>query len=138
MKDFYGREIQIGDKCVFSDERGMLDSRPIYELHSDDNCSEDDYVEIANYHETLTKRAKEIVDITAIEREVREQQILNSVKALDVKPNDVVIASLIPNQLTMVECQRVLEPLKKLFPNNEVGLMIGLDVNTKNGSEINV
>ena len=138
MKDFYGREIQIGDKCVFSDERGMLDSRPIYELHSDDNCSEDDYVEIANYHETLTKKAKEIVDITAIEREVREQQILNSVKALDVKPNDVVIASLIPNQLNMVENQRVLEPLKKLFPNNEVGLMIGLDVNTKNGSEINV
>lgn len=50
----------------------------------------------------------------------------------------IVIASLIPNQLTMVECQRVLELLKKLFPNNEVGLMIGLDVNTKNGSEINV
>lgn len=30
------------------------------------------------------------------------------------------------------------EQLKKLFPNNEVGLMIGLDVSAKNGSEINV
>ena len=89
MKDFYGREIQIGD-------------------------------------------------ITALEREMREQQFLNSVKALDVKPNDVVIVSLIPNQLNMVECQRVFEQLKKLFPNNEVGLMIGLDVSAKNGSEINV
>ncbi len=138
MKDFYGREIQIGDKCVFSDDHGRLSSRPIRELHSDNDCPEDDYVEITDYHETLTKKAKEIVDITAIEREVREQQILNSVKALDVKPNDVVIASLIPDQLTMVECQRVFEQLKKLFPNNEVGLMIGLDVSVKDGSEINV
>lgn len=138
MKDFYGREIQIGDICVFSNKHNKLDSRPIWELHFDDNCPEDDYVEIADYHETLTKKAKEIVDITALEREMREQQFLNSVKALDVKLNDVVIASLIPNQLNMAECQRVFEQLKKLFPNNEVGLMIGLDVNTKNGSEINV
>lgn len=139
MKDFYGREIQVGDICVFSDKYGMLDSRPIWKLHSDDDCPENDYVEIAEYHEKiLIKKAKEIVDIDAIEREMCEQQILNSIKALDVKPNDVVIASLIPNQLTMVECQRVFEQLKKLFPNNEVGLMIGLDVNTKNGSEINV
>lgn len=138
MKDFYGREIQIGDICVFSNKHNKLDSRPIWELHFDDNCPEDDYVEIADYHETLTKKAKEIVDITALEREMREQQFLNSVKALDVKPNDVVIVSLIPNQLNMVECQRVFEQLKKLFPNNEVGLMIGLDVSAKNGSEINV
>jgi hypothetical protein len=138
MKDFYGREIQIGDKCVFSDEHGRFDSRPIYELHSDDNCPEDDYVEIADYYETLTKKAKEIIDITAIEREARNQQFLNFVKVLNVKPNDVVIASLIPNQLNMVENQRIFEQLKKLFPNNEVGLMIGLDVSVKDGSEINV
>ena len=138
MKDFYDREIQIGDKCVFSDEHGILDSRPICELHSDDDCPEDDYVEITDYCETLTKKAKEIVDITAIEREVREQQFINSVKTLNVKPNDVVIASLILNQLNMVENQRIFEQLKKLFPNNEVGLMIGLDINTKNGSEITV
>ena len=138
MKDFYGREIQIGDKCVFFDEHSKLNSKPICELHSDDNCPEDDYVEITDYCETLTKKAKEIVDITAIEREVREQQFINSVKTLNVKPNDVVIASLIPNQLNMVENQRIFEQLKKLFPNNEVGLMIGLDINIKNGSEINV
>jgi len=138
MKDFYDREIQIGDKCVFSDEHGILDSRPICELHSDDDCPEDAYVEIADYHETLTKKAKEIVDITAIEREARNQQFLNFVKVLNVKPKDVVIASLIPNQLNMVENQRIFEQLKKLFPNNEVGLMIGLDINTKNGSEANV
>lgn len=130
MKDFYEREIQVGDICAFWNGN-YLDSRPIWGY-------EGDSVEIADYHTTLTKKAKEVIDITAIERQIRSETFLNSVKALDVKPNDVVIASLIPNQLNMAECQRVFEQLKKLFPNNEVGLMIGLDVNTKNGSEINV
>ena len=29
MKDFYNREIHIGDICVFTDKHGILDSRPI-------------------------------------------------------------------------------------------------------------
>lgn len=138
MKDLYDREIQIGDECVFTDKHGMLDSRPIWELHSDDDCSENDYVEIADYHETLTKKAKEIIDITAIEREIREQQFLNSVKALDVKPNDVVIASLIPNQMSMKKAESIFKQMMQIFPDNQVLLVMGLDVNTKNGSEINV
>ena len=138
MKDFYDREIQIGDKCVFSDEHGILDSRPICELHSDDDCPEDAYVEIADYHETLTKKAKEIVDITAIEREMREQQFLNSVKTLNVKPNDVVVVSLIEGQVPMKECANIFERTKKMFTNNKVSLVIGLDVSIEDGSEINV
>ena len=135
MKDFYNREIQIGDKCILL----LYD-----ELEQVTVLDIDDYqggrVEVCTNIETkfIINSPNRIVDITAIRKEVREQQFLNSVKALDVKPNDVVIASLIPNQLNMAECQRVFEQLKKLFPNNEVGLMIGLDVNTKNGSEINV
>lgn len=128
MKDFYNREIQIGDKCVFSDKHGILDSRPIWELHSDDDCPENGYVEIADYHETLTKKAKEIIDITAIEREIREQQILNSVKALDVKPNDVVIASLNPKQIPESEVKSIFEDMKKMFPDNKILLVVGLDV----------
>lgn len=128
MKDFYGRKIQVGDICVFSDKHGRLDSRPIWELHSDDDCPENDYVEIADYHETLTKKAKEIIDITAIEREGREQQFINSVKALDVKPNDTVVASLIKGQVPARECKSIFDQMKKVFPDNRVLLVMGLDV----------
>ena len=140
MKDFYGREIQIGDRCIFSDKYGILNSRPICELHFEDDCPylTDDYVEIADYHETLTKKAKEIVDITAIEREVRGQQILNSVKALDVKPNDVIVVSLIEGQVPMSECKSIFNQMKKMFPNNNVSLVVGLDVSVENRSEANV
>lgn len=115
MKDFYDREIQIGDKCVFSDEHGILDSRPICKLHSDDDCPEDDYVEIVDYYDTLTKKAKEIVDITALERKMREQQFINSVKALNVKSNDVVVVSLIEGQVTMKECANIFERWKEFM-----------------------
>ena len=128
MKDFYNREIHIGDICVFTDKHGILDSRPIQGLRSDNDCPENDYVEIADYHETLTKKAKEIVDITAIEREVREQQFLNSVKTLDVKPNDVVVVSLIEGQVPMKECENIFERMKKMFPDNKVSLVVGLDI----------
>lgn len=138
MKDFYNREIQIGDKCVFSDKHGILDSRPIWGLHSDDDYPENDYVEIADYHETLTKKAKEIIDITAIEREIREQQFINSLKALDVKPNDTVIASLIESQVPMNECKSVFDQMKKAFPDNKVLLVVGLDASIENGGKINV
>lgn len=135
MKDFYNREIQIGDKCILL----LYD-----ELEQVTILDVDDYqggrVEICTNRGTkfIINSSNRIVDITAIRKEMIEQQFLNSVKTLDVKPNDVVIASLIPNQLNMVEVQTVFEQLKRLFPNNEVGLMIGLDVGVKNESEINV
>lgn len=132
MKDFYGREIQVGDKCILL----LYD-----ELEQVTILDVDDYqggrAEVCTNRGTkfIINSPNRIVDITAISKEMCEQQFFNSVKTLDVKPNDVVIASLIPNQLNMAECQRVFEQLKKLFPNNKVGLMIGLDVSAKNGSE---
>lgn len=137
MKDLYDREIHIGDICIFSDKHGRLDSRPIWELHSDDDCPENDYVEIADYHETLTKKAKEIIDITAIEREVREQQFINSVKTLDVKPNDVVIASVIPNQTSAKKAESIFNLMRKMFPDNQVSLVGGVDVTIEKGEEGN-
>jgi hypothetical protein len=137
MKDLHDREILVGDRCVFSDKHGRLDSRPIRELHSDDDCPENDYVEIADYHETLTKKAKEIIDITAIEREVREQQFINSVKALDIKPNDRIIASLNPNQVPMEEAKNIFNQMKKMFPDNKVSLVVGVDVTIEKGEEGN-
>lgn len=133
MKDFYGRKIQIGDRCIrYTGQLGGLEE--VIVLGEDKKG-----IKILNFmNKEVYTQGHKLFDISAHERKIQEEKIFNSIKALDVKPNDVVIASLIPNQLTMVECQRVFEQLKKLFPNNEVGLMIGLDVNTKNGSEINV
>lgn len=130
MKDFYEREIQVGDICAFWNGN-YLDSRPIWGY-------EGDSVEIADYHTTLTKKAKEVIDITAIERQMRSETFLNSVKALDVKPNDVVIASAIKGQVPMNECASIFEQMKKMFPDNKVSLVVGLDVSIENGSEINV
>lgn len=69
---------------------------------------------------------------------MHEQQILNSVKALDIKPNDVVVVSLIEGQVPMKECESIFDQMKKMFPDNQVSLVVGLDVNVKNGSEANV
>lgn len=120
MKDFYEREIQIGDICAFWNG-DYLDSRPIWGY-------EGDSVEIADYHTTLTKKAKEVIDITAIERQMRLETVLNSVKALDVKPSDTVVASLIKGQVPINECESIFKQLKKMFPDNKVSLVIGLDV----------
>lgn len=133
MKDFFEQEIQIGDRCIrYTGQLGGLEE--VIVLGEDKKG-----IKILNFmdKEVYTQGHK-LFDFSAYERKIQEEKIFNSIKALDVKPNDVVIASLIPNQLNMVECQRVFEQLKKLFPNNEVGLMIGLDVSAKNGSEINV
>lgn len=133
MKDFFEQEIQIGDRCIrYTGQLGGLEE--VIVLGEDKKG-----IKILNFmdKEVYTQGHK-LFDFSAYERKIQEEKIFNSIKALDVKLNDVVIASLIPNQLNMAECQRVFEQLKKLFPNNEVGLMIGLDVNTKNGSEINV
>lgn len=120
MEDFYGREIQVGDICAFWDG-DHLDSRRIW------GC-EGDSVVISDYDKTLIKKAKEIIDITAIERHLHSEVFLNSVKALDVKPNDVVIASLIKGQVPMNECASIFEQMKKMFPDNKVSLVMGLDV----------
>ena len=120
MKDFYEREIQVGDICAFWNDN-HLDSRRIW------GC-EGDSVEIADYHTTLTKKAKEVIDITAIERQMRSETVLNSVKVLNVKPSDTVIASLIKGQVPMNECASIFKQMKKMFPDNKVSLVIGLDV----------
>lgn len=135
MKDLYGTEIQIGDKCVLL----LYD-----ELRHVTVLDVDDYqggrVEVCTSTGTkfIINSSNRIVDITAIERKVHEQQILNSVKALDVKPNDVVVVSLIEGQVPMKECESIFDQMKKMFPDNQVSLVVGLDVNVKNGSEANV
>ena len=123
MKDYFGREIKIADMCAFEDN-GHFDVRPIWGF-------EDDYVEIADYHKTLTKKAKEVIDITAIERDVREQQIFNSVKALDIKPNSTVVVSIIPSQISVSEAYEILDTLKAMYPNNEIQITVGLDVSVE-------
>ena len=123
MTDLYGREIQISDICIFED-RGQLDSRPIWGF-------KDDCVEIADYHKELIKKAKNVVDITAIERETRKQHFINSVKALDVKPNDTVIASIVPEQITYDEAQSLFDSLKEIFPDNKVTVVMGLNISTE-------
>lgn len=120
MKDFYEREIQIGDICAFWNGN-YLDSRRIW------GC-EGDSVEISDYHKTLIKKAKEVIDITAIERQMRSETFFNSVKALDVKPNSTVVASIIPNQISYTEAAKMFDGLKAMFPSNEVSMVMGVDV----------
>lgn len=94
MKDLYDREIQIGDKCVFYCHyvNGFVNAEILGENNDGDKI--DVYTQ---YFDEESLSSKRIIDITAIEREVREQQFINSVKALDIKPNDRVIVSLNPN-----------------------------------------
>lgn len=92
MKDFYGREIQIGDKCVFYCHyvNGFVNAEILGENNGGDKI--DVYTQ---YFDEKSLSPKRIIDITAIEREVREKQVINSVKTLDVKSNDTVVVSLI-------------------------------------------
>lgn len=124
MKDFYEREIQVGDICAFWNGN-YLDSRPIWGY-------EGDSVEIADYHKTLIKKAKEVIDITAIERQIHSETFINSVKALDVKPNSTVVASIIPNQISYTEAAKMFDGLKAMFPSNEVSMVMGVDVTVEN------
>ncbi len=124
MKDFYEREIQVGDICAFWNG-DYLDSRPVWGY-------EGDSVEIADYHKTLIKKAKEVIDITAIERQIRSETFINSVKALDVKPDSTVVASIIPNQISYTETAKMFDALKAMFPSNEVSIVMGVDVTVEN------
>ena len=132
MKDLYDREIQIGDKCVFYCHyvNGFVNAEILGENNDGDKI--DVYTQ---YFDEKSLSPKRIIDITAIEREVREQQFINSVKALDIKPNDRVIASLNPNQMPMGEAKSIFNQMKKMFPDNKVSLVVGLDVSVENGSE---
>ena len=125
MKDFYGREIQIGGKCVFYCHyvNGFVKAEILGE--NNDGNKIDIYTQ---YFDEKSLSPKRIIDITAIEREIREQQILNSVKTLDVKPDDTVVVSLIKGQVPMDECKSIFDQMKKMFPNNKVSLVVGLDV----------
>lgn len=124
MKDFYEREIQVGDICAFWDG-DHLDSRRIWEC-------EGDSVMISDYHKTLIKKAKEVIDITAIERQMHSETFLNSIKALDVKPDSTVVASIIPNQISYTEAAKMFDGLKAMFPSNEVSMVMGVDVTVEN------
>lgn len=120
MKDFYEREIQVGDICAFWNG-DYLDSRPVWGY-------EGDSVEIADYHKTLIKKAKEVIDITAIERQIHSETFINSAKALDVKPDSTVVASIIPNQISYTEAAKMFDGLKAMFPSNEISMVMGVDV----------
>lgn len=123
MKDFYEREIQIGDRCVrYTGQLGGLEEVIVL---GEDNKG----IKILNYmdKEVYTQGHK-LFDFSAFERQIRSETFINSVKALDVKPNDVVIASLIKGQVPMNECASIFEQMKKMFPDNKVSLVMGLDV----------
>lgn len=125
MKDFYGREIQIGDECIFYCHyvNGFVKAEILGE--NNDGNKIDIYTQ---YFDEKSLSPKRIMDITAIEREACEQQFINSVKTLDVKPNDTVIVSLNPNQMRMQEAENIFNLMKKMFPDNKVSLVVGLDV----------
>lgn len=123
MKDFYEREIQIGDRCVrYTGQLGGLEEVIVL---GEDNKG----IKILNYmdKEVYTQGHK-LFDFSAFERQIRSETFINSVKALDVKPNDVVIVSLIKGQVPMNECASIFEQMKKMFPDNKVSLVMGLDV----------
>lgn len=140
MVDFYGREIQIGDRCLIHE-------------HFTESFVEGTVLRFSKFADggecivlgtkfsdnRLFRSYKDrIIDVTAIEKEVRMNTFINSVKALDIKPNDTVVASLIPNQIPFREAENVFNQMKKVFPDNKVLLVMRLDVSIENGSDKNV
>lgn len=123
MKDFYEREIQVGDRCVrYTGQLGRLEEVIVL---GEDNKG----IKILNFmdKEVYTQGYK-LFDFSAFERQIRSEIFINSVKALDVKPSDTVVASLIKGQVPMDECASIFKQMKKMFPDNKVSLVIGLDV----------
>lgn len=133
MKDLYDREIQIGDRCIrYTGQLGGLEE--VIVLGEDKRG-----IKILNFmNKEVYTQGHKLFDISAHERKIQEEKIFNSIKALDVKPNDTVVVSLIPNQMSMVNAESIFKQMKKMFPNNKVSLVVGLDVSIENGSEINV
>lgn len=133
MKDLYGREIQIGDRCIrYSGWTSTLEE--VIALGEDEKG-----IKIINsLDKEVYTTGEKLFDFDALERQIREETFINSVKVLDVKPNDTVVVSLIKGQVPMDECKSIFDQMKKMFPYNKVSLVVGLDVSIENGSEINV
>ena len=125
MKDFFGKEIQIGDRCIrYNGSIGGLEEVVIL---GEDNKG----LKILNYldKEVYTTRTEHrLFNLSAFERQIHSETFINSVKALDVKPDSTVVASLIPNQLSMDNAESMYKLMKKMFPDNQISLVIGLDI----------
>lgn len=123
MKDSYDREIQIGDRCIrYSGWTSTLEE--VIVLGEDEKG-----IKILNiFDKEVYTTGKKLFDFDALERQIREETFINSVKTLDVKPNDTVVVSLIKGQVPMNECKSIFDQIKKMFPNNKVSLVVGLDV----------
>lgn len=124
----------MGDRCVrYTGQLGGLEE--VIVLGEDDKG-----IKILNYmdKEVYTQGHK-LFDFSAFERQIRSETFLNSVKALDVKPNSTVVASIIPNQISYTEATKMFDGLKAMFPNNDVSMVMGVDVTVeaKNGGEQN-
>lgn len=125
MKDFFGKEIQIGDRCIrYNGSIGGLEEVIVL---GEDNKG----LKILNYLDKevyTTGTEHKLFNQSAFERQIRSETFINSVKALDVKPDSTVVASLIPNQLSMDNAESMYKLMKKMFPDNQISLVIGLDV----------
>ena len=123
MKDLYDREILVGDRCIrYSGWTSTLEE--VIVLGEDEKG-----IKILNsFDKEVYTTGEKLFDFDALERQIREEVFINSVKALDVKPNDRVIASLNPNQMPMQEAESIFNQMKKMFPDNKVSLVMGLDV----------
>lgn len=133
MKDLYDREIQIGDRCIrYSGWTSTLEE--VIVLGEDEKG-----IKILNsFDKEMYTTGEKLFDFDALERQIREEVFINSVKALNVKLDDTVVVSLIKGQVPMNECKSIFDQMKKMFPNNKVSLVVGLDVSIENGSETNV
>lgn len=134
MKDFFGKEIQIGDRCIrYNGSIGGLEEVIVL---GEDNKG----LKILNYLDKevyATGTEHKLFNLSAFERQIHSETFINSVKALDVKSDSTVVASLIPNQLSMCNAESMYKEMKKVFPDNKVVLVIGLDVTIEdNRSEV--
>ena len=123
MKDLYGREIHIGDRCIrYSGWTSTLEE--VIALGEDEKG-----IKIINsLDKEVYTTGEKLFDFDALVRQIREETFINSVKALDVKPNDTVVVSLIKGQVPMDECKSIFDQMKKMFPDNKVSLVVGLDI----------
>lgn len=125
MKDFFGKEIQIGDRCIrYNGSIGGLEEVIVL---GEDNKG----LKILNYLDKevyTTGTEHKLFNLSAFERQIHSETFINSVKALDVKPDSTVVASFIPNQLPINNAESMYEQLKKAFPDNKIVLVVGLDI----------
>lgn len=125
MKDFFGKEIQIGDRCIrYNGSIGGLEEVIVL---GEDNKG----LKILNYLDKevyTTGTEHKLFNLSTFERQIHSETFINSIKALDVKSDSTVVASFVPNQLSMDNAEDMYKQLKKTFPNNNVVLVIGLDI----------